>query len=41
YVMAPYRWRLIEGAGHFPHQERPETFDSLLTGWLTDPEPEH
>lgn len=40
YVEAPYRWRMIEGAGHFPHQERPELFDSALIGWLTDPEPD-
>ncbi|GAA4919499.1 alpha/beta fold hydrolase [Streptomonospora salina] len=40
YVEAPYRWRMIEGAGHFPHQERPELFDSALTGWLADPEPD-
>src|SRR5437868_4326682 len=24
YVDAPYRWRLFEGAGHFPHEEMPE-----------------
>ncbi|MFD0773889.1 alpha/beta fold hydrolase [Streptomonospora algeriensis] len=40
YVDAPYRWRMIEGAGHFPHQERPELFDSALIGWLADPEPD-
>ncbi|RSN70152.1 MULTISPECIES: alpha/beta fold hydrolase [Actinomadura] len=40
YVAAPYRWRLIEGAGHFPHQERPEEFDAHLLGWLADPEPD-
>ncbi|GIH90865.1 alpha/beta fold hydrolase [Planobispora siamensis] len=40
YVAAPYRWRLIEGAGHFPHEERPETFDAELIGWLADPEPD-
>ncbi|WP_030163469.1 alpha/beta fold hydrolase [Spirillospora albida] len=37
YVSAPYRWQLIEGAGHFPHQERPREFDSHLLGWLPDP----
>lgn len=41
YVEAPYRWKLIEGAGHFPHQERPHAFDVQLLGWLADPEPEH
>lgn len=40
YVTAPYRWKLIDGAGHFPHQERPEAFDAQFLGWLTDPEPE-
>ena len=24
YVDGPYRWRVIDGAGHFPHEERPE-----------------
>ena len=28
------------GAGHFPHEERPERFDDELLGWLRDPEPE-
>ncbi|MGH3391012.1 MAG: alpha/beta fold hydrolase, partial [Actinomadura sp.] len=41
YVEAAYRWRLIEGAGHFPHQERPGAFDTQVLGWLGDPEPEH
>jgi pimeloyl-ACP methyl ester carboxylesterase len=40
YVEAPYRWKLIEGAGHFPHEERPESFDEELLGWLSDPEPD-
>lgn len=40
YVEAPYRWKIIEGAGHFPHEERPLTFDTELCGWLADPEPE-
>lgn len=39
-VAAPYRWRLIDGAGHFPHEERPERFDGTLLGWLRDSEPE-
>ncbi|MBA9001897.1 alpha/beta fold hydrolase [Thermomonospora cellulosilytica] len=41
YVTAPYRWKLIDGAGHFPHEERPESFDAALLGWLTDPEPDN
>lgn len=40
FVIAPYRWRMIEGAGHFPHEERPEQFDAELIAWLTDPEPD-
>ena len=40
YVDGPYRWRLIDGTGHFPHEERPEVFDTELRGWLADPEPE-
>jgi pimeloyl-ACP methyl ester carboxylesterase len=40
YVDGPYRWRLIDGAGHFPHEERPAAFDTELRGWLADPEPE-
>ncbi|MFF0867685.1 alpha/beta fold hydrolase [Nonomuraea sp. NPDC003560] len=40
YVAAPYRWRLFEGAGHFPHEEIPDVFDTELLGWLADPEPD-
>lgn len=40
YVEAPYRWRLIDGVGHFPHEERPERFNEELCSWLADPEPE-
>ena len=40
YVEAPYRWKVIDGAGHFPHEERPEPFDAELLGWLADPEPD-
>lgn len=40
FVAAPYRWRLIEGAGHFPHEERPDVFNAELTSWLADPEPD-
>jgi pimeloyl-ACP methyl ester carboxylesterase len=40
YVEAPYRWRLIDGAGHFPHEENPERFNEELCSWLADPEPE-
>jgi len=40
HVAAPYRWRLFEGAGHFPHEEVPDVFDTELLGWLADPEPD-
>ncbi|MEV0594390.1 alpha/beta fold hydrolase [Nonomuraea cavernae] len=40
YVAAPYRWRLMEGAGHYPHEEVAEMFDAELIGWLSDPEPD-
>ena len=40
HVGAPYRWRMIDGAGHFPHEERASLFDAELRGWLADPEPE-
>jgi len=40
YVEGPYRWKVIEGAGHYPHEERPELFDSELLGWLADSEPD-
>jgi pimeloyl-ACP methyl ester carboxylesterase len=40
FVDAPYRWRLLDGAGHFPHEELPERFDLELSSWLADPEPE-
>jgi len=39
-VEGPYRWRMIDGAGHFPHEEQATRFDAELRGWLTDPEPE-
>ncbi|GAB1819279.1 alpha/beta fold hydrolase [Herbidospora sp. RD11066] len=40
FVAAPYRWRLIEGTGHFPHEERPDVFNAELLSWLADPEPD-
>ncbi|TDD10357.1 alpha/beta hydrolase [Nonomuraea deserti] len=40
HVAAPYRWRLLEGAGHFPHEEIPDVFNQELLGWLADPEPD-
>jgi pimeloyl-ACP methyl ester carboxylesterase len=40
YVTAPYRWRLLEGVGHFPHEEDPQRFDATVLEWLNDPEPD-
>jgi pimeloyl-ACP methyl ester carboxylesterase len=40
YVEAPYRWRLFDGLGHFPHEEDPEIFSTELIDWLRDPEPD-
>jgi pimeloyl-ACP methyl ester carboxylesterase len=40
YVEAPYRWRLFDGLGHFPHEEDPELFTGELIDWLKDPEPD-
>lgn len=40
YVEAPYRWRLMDGVGHFPHEEAPERFTAELLHWLEDPEPD-
>lgn len=39
YVTGPYRWRLLESAGHFPHEEQPERFDAELRDWLALDEP--
>jgi pimeloyl-ACP methyl ester carboxylesterase len=40
YVEAPYRWRLLEGIGHYPQEEDPEGFSRELLNWLRDPEPD-
>ena len=40
YVEAPYRWKVLEGTGHFPHEERPEAFSKEVLGWLADTEPD-
>lgn len=34
YVTGPYRWRLLDGVGHFPHEERAEAFTKELLTWL-------
>ncbi|NGN67566.1 alpha/beta hydrolase [Streptomyces sp. A7024] len=40
FVEAPYRWRLFDGVGHFPHEEDPAAFSAELVNWLRDPEPD-
>lgn len=40
HVEAPYRWRLLAGVGHFPHEEDPDGFTAELLGWLADAEPD-
>ncbi|MGI8691503.1 MAG: alpha/beta fold hydrolase [Geodermatophilaceae bacterium] len=33
YVAAAYRWRLLDGVGHFPHEEAPEQVTAELLAW--------
>lgn len=40
YVEAPYRWRLLDGIGHYPQEEDPEGFSRELVNWLQDTEPD-
>lgn len=40
YVTGPYRWDLLDGIGHFPHEEAPEAFCRSVIQWLDDVEPE-
>ena len=40
YVDAPYRWRLIDGVGHFPQEEQPDRLTAQLSNWLADSEPD-
>lgn len=35
WVAGSYDFEVIEGAGHYPHEETPEQFDALLSSWLT------
>jgi pimeloyl-ACP methyl ester carboxylesterase len=34
-VTAPLRHELITTAGHFPHEETPDTFNRVLLDWLS------
>jgi pimeloyl-ACP methyl ester carboxylesterase len=36
YVAADYEWRMLDGVGHFPHQEAPEIVTSELLRWCKD-----
>ncbi|MFI9269641.1 alpha/beta fold hydrolase [Kitasatospora sp. NPDC052896] len=36
FVEAPYRWRLLPGVGHFPHEEAPEEFSAELIDWVSE-----
>ncbi|HEX6446742.1 MAG TPA: alpha/beta hydrolase [Streptosporangiales bacterium] len=40
YVEAPYRWRLLDGAGHFPQEESPDAVTRAILSWLRDSEPD-
>jgi pimeloyl-ACP methyl ester carboxylesterase len=34
HVNGQYQWMLINGVGHFPHEENPAEFSSILLQWL-------
>jgi len=36
YVAADYEWRLLDGVGHFPHQEAPDLVTGELLRWCKD-----
>ena len=40
YVEGSYRWHLMPGVGHFPPEEDPSAFSTVLRDWLADPGPE-
>lgn len=36
YVLGDYRWRLLDGCGHFPAEEQPELVTGELVRWLEE-----
>jgi pimeloyl-ACP methyl ester carboxylesterase len=34
YVSGPYSWRLLDGVGHFPHEESPDEVSAEIIAWL-------
>jgi pimeloyl-ACP methyl ester carboxylesterase len=36
YVIARYEWRLLQGMGHFPHQELPEQMTGEILRWAKE-----
>ncbi|MGI8870033.1 MAG: alpha/beta fold hydrolase [Mycobacteriales bacterium] len=36
YVAAAYEWRALDGVGHFPHEEAPETVAGELVRWAKE-----
>ncbi len=34
YVSGPYQWRLLDGVGHFLHEEAPDAVNAELLAWL-------
>lgn len=39
YVAGPYQWALLDGVGHFPHEEAPVRTTRLLLDWLRTTRP--
>ena len=36
WVRGDYRWHVIPGVGHFPHEENPPEVSRLILGWLAE-----
>lgn len=36
YVAGPYEWRLLDGLGHFPHEEAPELVTGEILRWAKE-----